>query len=130
MTDEMVERAASMQPRPLTQSEIVSLRQDAISTSAEMKKLMLECQARADKLEAELARVQQSNDDWMYRWLDAEFRAEAMLEALESVNKLIEWERENGTHFALLDHEVEYVSGLWFDAKNAVSRALKTAGKE
>ncbi|HEX6957598.1 MAG TPA: hypothetical protein VF194_06385 [Ferrovibrio sp.] len=42
-------RATSMQPRPLTQSEIVSLRQDAISTSAEMKKLMLERHAQQKK---------------------------------------------------------------------------------
>ena len=35
-------RGTFSQPRPLTQSEIASLRQDAISTSAEMKALMVQ----------------------------------------------------------------------------------------
>ena len=37
-----VKRDTFERPRPLTQSEIASLRQDAISTSAEMKRLIAE----------------------------------------------------------------------------------------
>ena len=42
-------QATYSQPRPLTQSEIVSLRQDAISTSTTMKDLIAERKLRQTK---------------------------------------------------------------------------------
>lgn len=83
-------------------------------------------QARADKLEEELASAQQSNENWMNRCLAAEASLAQANEALKAVNKLIEWERENGTHFVLIDREVEHVTGLWFDAAIAVTDYFKT----
>lgn len=44
-----VRRGTFEQPRPLTQSEIASLRQDAISTATEMKTLIAQRRQRQTK---------------------------------------------------------------------------------
>lgn len=131
MLDDANNRAEAAEKVAENLGEMARQRADElIAIQAELAEAKRERDEAYDRLGEEITELRNDVRAAEARAESAESSLAQANEALKAVNKLIEWERENGTHFVLIDREVEYVSGLWFDAKNAVVDYLKTAGKE